>query len=64
MIRRPTLIFEGGSLAIEAGSGTFGFEDDDVDYEPHGKETYRFIKLPRSELIALRDFLIKEIGDG
>jgi hypothetical protein len=68
---RPILIFENGSLAVKRsgfgnnnGDGVLGFNDDDLQYEQHtDKEgSYRYINLPHSELVAIRDFLIAELA--
>jgi hypothetical protein len=64
----PTLAFEGGSLAFQQegygdrnGDGRLTFVEDDLDWE-HSDESsvvVRSIRVPRSELEAIRDFLNK-----
>ena len=72
MKERSKLIFEGGALAVrragydekDIGGGWLIFRDGDLEYE-YGSETegaFRLINLPRSELVAIRDFLIRELA--
>ncbi len=66
---RETLVFSEGVLSIHMtgygqlnGSGVISFCDDVLDYADQGEDTVRFCKLPRSELIAIRDFLIRVLA--
>lgn len=62
------LSFDGGSLHIhlsgpgaEAGSGYFVFDENDVRWMSHDERegSYLEVKVPRSEMVALRDWLAK-----
>lgn len=65
------LSFEGGCLAVrqegygdQNGDGRLTFRDDDLDWD-EGAESMvivRSIRLPRSELEAIRDFLVKTLA--
>jgi hypothetical protein len=67
------LSFEGGALRVnksgfgeDDGSGELSFRDVDLEYDyPDGgsSSTYQLIKIPKSELEAIRDFLVKELGE-
>lgn len=70
MKSKSRLLFEGGSLSFNRlgygeadGDGEISFKDGDLEYAGHEAE-YRALKIPRSELIAIRDFLIKELAEG
>jgi hypothetical protein len=60
-----TFAFVGGAITVngeghpETGSGQLAFDDDDLQFEPYEDRdgVSRFIDLPRSELIGIRDFL-------
>jgi len=66
---QSTLAFEGGALTIKRsgfpnnGDGTLTFDDDKLDWEHKIDRdgSYRTISLPHSELVAIRDFLNKEL---
>lgn len=62
----PTLLFEGGSVTVNAtgygakdGSGYLAFKDDDLQWDDY--ET-RFVNVAKSELEGIRDFLIQHLG--
>ncbi len=66
------LSFEGGNLVLnlrgypDPGSGQFAFTDDDLEpvreYDEDGVWDGFLVKLPSSELLALRDFLNKYLS--
>ena len=66
---QPVLSFKGGTLSVKRsgyawrdGEGTFEFVDALLAYEFDGSETAtRTLTVPRSELIALRDFLVEYV---
>lgn len=66
-----TLIFEGGILHIkiagypgEEGSGELVVKEDDLDFPLHHEdEGYRILKLPRSELEEIRDYITKAMEE-
>jgi hypothetical protein len=60
---------DGASLTVrrsgyghENGSGYFVFDENDVQWQPHDEREghYLEVKLARSEMIELRDFLNRE----
>lgn len=60
---------DGASLTVRRsgygehdGSGFFVFDEDDVEWQPHDEKAgcYLEVKLARSEMIELRDFLNRE----
>ena len=60
----PVLMFEGGDLHVKQsgygannGDGHLSFYDDDLDFADEPGKPARVLKLPKSELIAIRDFL-------
>lgn len=60
----PTLSFVEGLLEIrtagygnENGSGRISFKDDDLDWGDGEDSHWRFMRLPKAELEAIRDFL-------
>lgn len=64
------LEFEGGSLqvngenyGVRSGDGRLAFDENDLKWEPHEDDdgAHRTLSLPRSELIAIRDFLNKYV---
>lgn len=63
---RSMLVFDGGSISIRIdgftnnGDGEFAFNDYDADWDGNA----RIVKVPKSELIALRDFLNKHLGES
>jgi hypothetical protein len=60
------LIFEGGSIGVRIngypnnGDGEFLFDEEEADW---GDTKLRIVKVPKSELIALRDFLDKWLAE-
>jgi hypothetical protein len=50
------LVFLNGILTVDVDAGgTLAARDDDMDFD----EKYRVLKIERSELIAIREFLIR-----
>lgn len=64
---QASLSFMGGTLLVNRagylinGAGEFSFSDTDLAYEGENCET-RTIKLERSEIEAIRDFLVYELS--
>jgi hypothetical protein len=53
------LSFLGGVLTVEVGGDAhLEVRDDDLAFD----ENYRVLKIERSELIAIREFLIRVLG--
>jgi hypothetical protein len=64
------LSFSEGILTINCsghgsldGSGQIAFHEDNLEWEEADKGYYRFQRLPRSELVAIRDFLKRVLKD-
>lgn len=64
--------FHDGSLMVKIsghgdsdGSGFIAFDDNALEYEPHedNSGTTRFQNIPKSEMVALRDFLNRVLPD-
>lgn len=65
--RGQVLVFEGGTLTVNEsgygnrdGAGCLSFREDDLEWDadPASAAT-RYVNLPKSEIIAIRDFLNK-----
>lgn len=68
---RPVLSFVGGQISMRRsgygaanGSGWFTFDEDDLDVRPHDSRSgsYAVVKMSRSELEDLRDWLTRELA--
>lgn len=67
--RCAVLSFEGGLIEVNLegygerdGAGRVSFKEDDLDYG-HGEDRgWRYMRLPKSELEEIRDFLIQHLG--
>jgi hypothetical protein len=63
--RQHAFCFVDGTLTVLGdgyhgkGDGWFTFDEDVIEWQPHDEKSgsYLVAKIPRSELIALRDFL-------
>jgi len=57
-----TLTIRRSGYAHENGSGYFMLDENDVEWKPHNERDglYLKVKLARSEMINLRDFLNRE----
>ena len=66
--RSSVMCLDGASLTVrqsghlQDGSGYFIFDEDSVVWQPHDERNghYLEVKLERSEMLALRDFLNRE----
>jgi hypothetical protein len=68
---QPTLTFVDGSVSIrrsgygrENGSGWFTFDETDVEFIPNDDRAgcHIVVKLPRSEMEGIRDWLNRELA--